>query len=256
MGREHGRARRDDSIRRSLSIYHAPGRAPRLDEWHRRFLDKGDLAFDVGAHVGDRAASFARLGARVVAVEPQPRLARLLRRSSRTCPQVTVIEALAGAAPGHATLYLNPDNPTVASASLDFIAAAELAPGWEGQRWDGSIVRPVVSLDRLATQFGLPEFVKIDVEGYEAHVLAGLSRAPRTLSFEFTTIQRGVALACLDRLGRLGYRAFNAALGETITFAHARPLPAAAMIAWIGTLRQGANSGDIYASLQPERLRA
>ena len=59
--------------------YYAPGRAAALDAFHRRFLGPGDLAFDIGAHVGDRTASFRRLGARVVAVEPQPRLARLLR---------------------------------------------------------------------------------------------------------------------------------------------------------------------------------
>ena len=42
-----------------------------MDTLYRRFLRPGDLAFDVGAHVGDRVASFRRLGARVVAVEPQ-----------------------------------------------------------------------------------------------------------------------------------------------------------------------------------------
>src|SRR4051812_45627027 len=67
-------------IARSLTIYRAPGRAARLDAFHRRFLDPGDGAFDIGAHVGDRTASFLRCGARVVAVEPQPALAALLRR--------------------------------------------------------------------------------------------------------------------------------------------------------------------------------
>ena len=46
-----------------------------MDELYRRFVQRGDLVFDIGAHVGDRIASFRRLGARVVAVEPQPALA-------------------------------------------------------------------------------------------------------------------------------------------------------------------------------------
>ena len=58
-------------IGRSLRTYHAPGRAALLDGFHRRFLGPGDLAFDIGAHVGDRAASFRRLGAKVVALEPR-----------------------------------------------------------------------------------------------------------------------------------------------------------------------------------------
>jgi len=242
------------AIGRSLRTYYAPGRAARLDEFHRRFLAPGDLAFDVGAHVGDRTASLRRLGARVVAVEPQPRLVRLLRLLFGRDSGVARVAALVGAAPGEAVLRLNTANPTVATASPDFIAAADGAPGWEGQRWDAEITLPVTTLDALAAAHGRPALIKIDVEGYEAAALAGLTFAPRTLSFEFTTIQREVAFAGLDRLAALGFRAFNACLGESMEFAHAAPLDAAGMAAWIAALPAAANSGDVYASLDPGRI--
>jgi FkbM family methyltransferase len=242
------------AIGRSLRTYYAPGRAARLDEFHRRFLAPGDLAFDVGAHVGDRTASLRRLGARVVAVEPQPRLVRLLRLLFGRDSGVARVAALVGAAPGEAVLRLNTANPTVATASPDFIAAADGAPGWEGQRWDAEITLPVTTLDALAAAHGRPALIKIDVEGYEAAALAGLTFAPRTLSFEFTTIQREVAFAGLDRLAALGFAAFNACLGESMAFAHAAPLDAAGMAAWIAALPAAANSGDVYASLDPGRI--
>ena len=50
-----------------------------MDRLYGKFVRPGDLVFDVGAHVGDRVASFQRLGARVVAVEPQPAMVRALR---------------------------------------------------------------------------------------------------------------------------------------------------------------------------------
>ena len=50
-----------------------------MDRLYGRFVRRGDLVFDIGAHVGDRVASFRRLGARVVAVEPQPAMVKLLR---------------------------------------------------------------------------------------------------------------------------------------------------------------------------------
>ncbi|MFN7306828.1 MAG: FkbM family methyltransferase [Acetobacteraceae bacterium] len=243
------------AISRSLRVYHAPGRAAALDGFYRRFLAAGELAFDVGAHVGDRMLCFRRLGAHVVAVEPQAALARVLRLLLRRDPGVALVSQLVGAQAGKAELRLNTANPTVATASTAFIAAAEGAPGWEGQQWDQAETLPVTTLDALIATHGMPHFIKLDIDGYEAEALKALSRPPRALSFEFTTIQRDVAAECLGLLAALGYRHFQASLGESLRFALPAPFDAAAMKEWIAALPAEANSGDVYASLEPERLR-
>jgi FkbM family methyltransferase len=243
-------ARTARGVIRSLRIYHGDrARRDALDRHYRRFVAAGDLVFDIGSHVGDRVGAFRRLGARVVAVEPQPALARTLRLLYGRDRAVTVEEAAVGRRAGTIALKLNLDNPTISTASEAFIAAAREAPGWQGQRWARTVEVPLTTLDALIARHGVPRFIKIDVEGYEAEALAGLSMPVAALSFEFTTIQRDVACACVERCAAIGYAGFEASLGESLAFVHGCKLTASEIAAWLVALPDRANSGDIYATL-------
>jgi FkbM family methyltransferase len=235
---------------RSLRIYYGDkDRRAAMDRLYARFISPGDLVFDIGSHVGDRVAAFRRLQARVVAVEPQPALVGTLRLLYGRDPNVSIEAAAVGSRSGLVKLSVNLDNPTVSSASRDFIDAAAGAPGWENQTWAKRLEVPLTTVDALLQKHGVPAFIKIDVEGFEAEVLAALTAAVPALSFEFTTIQRDVARACIERCVALGYRKFNASIGETHTFEHATWIDARVLATWLAELPAGANSGDVYAFL-------
>jgi FkbM family methyltransferase len=238
------------ALHRSIAVYYGdPARDAAMDRLYAQFVRPGDLAFDIGSHVGDRIGAFRRLGVKVVALEPQPDCARVIRAIYAGDGDVALVESACGPKPGSLSLHINSANPTVTTASADFVRAADGASGWEGQVWDRQITVPVTTLDGLISEHGVPQFIKIDVEGFEADVLSGLSRQVRARSFEFTTIQRDVAQRCLDLVAGLGPYRFNVALGESQALTFSQWIDKRAMAAHIAGLPHEANSGDIYATL-------
>lgn len=214
------------------------------------FVGEGDLVFDIGAHVGDRALAFAALGARVIAVEPQPLMAAFLRRGVGRRRSIEVLEQAVGAEPGTGELRVSRATPTVSSMNLRWtrdIGARN--PGFAGVKWDRCIQVPVTTLDRMIEIHGCPRFCKIDVEGHEAEVLAGLSTPVSRLSIEFVSGALDVAQACLGRLEQLGDYRFNVVIGEQRKFHWREWQRVDDVRAWLKRGADAIPSGDLYARL-------
>lgn len=240
------------NLRRSFDVYYRDAeRTARMDTLNAQFIRPGALAFDIGAHVGDRTGSFLRLGARVVTLEPQPRVFRALRLIHGRNPDARLIQSAIGATPGTVPLYVNSANPTVSTAHRPLIDAAPTTPAWQHERWDSEITVPVTTLDALIERHGPPDFVKLDVEGFEHEALLGLSQAIPALSFEITTVQRAVGLACLERLCTLGPYTFNFSGGEDHRLQSAQWMDHRDAAALLTHLPDAANSGDVFARLPP-----
>jgi FkbM family methyltransferase len=214
------------------------------------FVGEGDLVFDVGAHLGDRSVAFAALGARVVALEPQPLIARWLRRMVRRRGGIEVRAEAVGARHGVERLAISPRTPTVSTMSDAWRSSAGQAnPGFRSVRWARSIEVPVVTLDELIAEYGVPSFCKIDVEGWEAEALSGLTRPLPALSVEFVAGQLQVAAACVRRLTELGPYEFNVVVAERRDLATDAWRSAEAILAWLEGGASGASSRDVYARL-------
>ncbi|OZM77536.1 FkbM family methyltransferase [Pseudonocardia sp. MH-G8] len=244
-----GRAR---GIVRSLVIYHGqPAKHRRALALYGGFLGPGDLAFDIGAHVGGRVRTWRRLGARVVAVEPQPDCLRVLRLLFGRDRGVTLVPSAVGATAGRARLGVSTATPTVSSLSPAWRESVASDRSFARVRWDRSVEVEVVTLDGLIAAHGEPAFCKIDVEGFEAEVLAGLSRPLRALSFEYLPPTHDAALAVLGRVEELGAGGYtyNYSPVETMRFASERWLDAAELRQLLERMRPLGRSGDVYARL-------
>ena len=239
------------AIARSLVVYHGvPGRQRRLRRLYRQFVGPGDLAFDLGAHVGNRTRALRALGCRVIALEPQPDCARLLRRFFGGSANVEVIEAAAGATRGRTALAISDRHPTMTTTATAWRAARERDPVFAGVRWNAMTTVEATTLDALIARFGMPAFVKVDVEGAEPEVLAGLGRAPRSLSFEYLPGALDGARDCVARLAALGAYRYNWSPGETYELASVAWMPADGLLAALRTREAQRRSGDVYARLE------
>lgn len=235
-------------LARSIAVYGMPWRQPSLRRHYRPLINPGDLVFDVGAHIGDRTLAFAALGANVVSCEPQPLPLAYLRWRSRGNPAVTVLGTAVGEQAGTAELAVSERNPTVSTLSRSWRESiGKKNQGFAKVAWNQSVEVPVTTLSALIETYGEPHFCKLDVEGHEAAVLAGLDRALPALSFEYVAGTLEVAHACIARLGQLGEYTFNVSQGERRHLEFAQWVSDEAMRNWLMANESQSSSGDIYA---------
>ncbi len=178
-------------------------------------VEKGVLCFDVGANVGDKTRHLRELGARVVAVEPVPQCIESLRLAfSNDLGGVSVVGKAVGANPGVLPLHVG-DSSTISSLNPDWIARNGRLKG----RQVSEIVNvEVTTLDALIREFGMPTFCKIDVEGYEAEVLKGLTSKIPAISFEFVPDNLSSVIECMRELSRIGDYIYNYTYSSPMRF--------------------------------------
>ncbi|MCL5429205.1 MAG: FkbM family methyltransferase [Chloroflexi bacterium] len=237
-------------LTRSLLMYYAvPGRAHAWRRFYRSFVSPGDLCLDIGAHVGNRSAAMLAIGARVVAVEPQPLMAAVLLGKYGARPHFHLVSKAVGAKAGKAEMLVSTRTPTVSTLSGSWARQVGRSRSFSDVRWDGRMEIGVTTLDALVAEFGIPTFSKLDIEGYELEALSGLSQPLPAISIEYLPMAKDRAMACVERLMELGDYAFNVIHGEYPRFALTAWVSASAVRDLIMRLPAEGRAGEVYARL-------
>jgi FkbM family methyltransferase len=229
-----------------------PRRRRELAEFSRfysLFLKPGDLCFDIGANLGNRTRCFRHLGCRVIAVEPQTRCFGQLEREFADDPLVILVKQALGRNAGSAKLKISSEH-VLSSLSDEFVDRTTRSGRFSGAHWDHDETVEISTLEKLISQHGVPAFIKIDVEGYESEVLAGLESPVPALSIEWVPEFPENARGCVDRLSQLGDYEYNLSWGETMRFSRAIWRTPESMLHLIDEfVGETSLFGDIYARL-------
>ncbi|VVC01559.1 Methyltransferase FkbM domain protein [uncultured archaeon] len=170
-------------------------------------IKKGDLVFDLGANKGIYSETFSRLGARVVAVEPQPECAKQIRALAEKYPGISVVEAGVSDTPGYLDLFIAKENVS----STFSLRVKDWAEGVEKVEYCGKIRVPMTTINELMGRYGAPDYCKLDIEGFEKKVLLTLGKATaiKQLSFEFHNLMMDDTVEIIKHLSIIGYNKFN-----------------------------------------------
>jgi|SRR5208283_4287249 len=200
------------------------------------FIHPEDLVFDVGANVGIYAEALCEAGATVVAIEPDPRNAEVLRR--RLKDKLAHIEQCAlGRKEGAAELHIASDRDDVSTLSDQWAKNSNM-------NWQGTVQVQVRTLDSIAKDYGIPKYVKVDAEGYDAEVLLGMSFRPQMVSFEFLPGDLKIARDCIQLLREWS---FNFVIEERCRFELNQWVGGEEIIKALSASSSGVNYGDVFA---------
>lgn len=185
-------------------------------DFYRRLLPElrpGDLIFDIGANEGFKTDLFLRLGARVVAIEPDETNQSILREKFAKLRlfrrPMTIVGKAVSDKSARETMWIDGAGSAVNTLSQKWASALNAnkdrhAHGHQGLDFARQKTVETTTLEQLMSEHGVPTFIKIDVEGYELHVIRGLQRPVPYLSFEVNLPEfRPEGLQCIEILGRL-----------------------------------------------------
>lgn len=216
----------------------------RMRQFYFALLPKNALVFDIGANVGTMTTIFASLGAKVIAVEPNPDCARHIELTTSR-PAVEILQAAVGERNGLAELELSDRKDKMSSLSAKWREAISKENQDYVGLWNRKLTVPMITLDSLVERYALPFYIKIDVEGYEDQVLKGLTSCPPLLSFEFNSVFLDPARRALNN-NLFDQASFNYTLVDPVKFELRSWVDRDGLMKSIQGLNSAPGLGDIF----------
>jgi FkbM family methyltransferase len=177
-----------------------------------------NLVFDIGANRGNMTEFFLRNSNRVVCFEPNPSLIEHLRNRFSYISKERIIFDDRGISDKEGKKIFNISNAdTISTFSEEWINKSRFTGKYN---WGASIEVETTTIDSIIEQYGIPDFVKIDVEGHELEVIKGFTKtlSETIFSFEWAEEQYHNMIQISEIVKKLGYLKFAFTYSDECTF--------------------------------------
>lgn len=141
------------------------------------------LCFDIGANRGDFTWAALSKGYEVIAIEAAPKIFGELVKNFLHHPSVTPIRYAVSESDYAYVEFYEAVEDGLSTLNKDWLTDSSMPYAGKPFR---TIAATTITLDTLALKYGVPNLIKIDVEGAEWSVFKGLSSKMGTITFEWT----------------------------------------------------------------------
>ena len=157
------------------------------DDFYRKLLGASHpLIFDIGANIGDHTDIFRHVCKQVICVEPDATNYRILK-ARFPGKRVTILRKAVSDKNGIAEFHIESEGSAYNTLSEKWVTILEdkdLTRYDRPTKFVDTVQVETVTLDNLIQQYGKPDFIKIDVEGFELAVIKGLTQAVPLIAIE------------------------------------------------------------------------
>ncbi|MFI5173109.1 MAG: FkbM family methyltransferase [Chitinophagales bacterium] len=110
--------------------------------FYKKFIDRGDLCFDIGANIGERTDCFLAAGGKVIVVEPQRSCFRVLNKKYKGKKHIVIDGRAVGSETGKGEIMICKDNDECSTLSKEFVKMYSEFSGMQWQKLNLSILPP------------------------------------------------------------------------------------------------------------------
>ena len=171
------------------------------------------LVIDIGANVGNTVEQFLISSEKVICFEPNPALVKHL--NNRFFKRPVVVDGRGVSNLKGKQIFKISNANTISTFSEDWINNSRFSDSYN---WGRTVEVDTITLDGIIDEYGIPDYIKIDIEGYEYEVLTSFSKLlPNTIfAFEWAEEQKTKINLIINHLINLGYNQFSHTEADSI----------------------------------------